>query len=94
MDSTNSAVQEAVLPVESHQDLRGMLANARNTKQMLEDFLAAIQGATVSGHVVYRLAIGIQFLETLLKQSKADIERLQKVADVKHSDLQAQSEKV
>jgi hypothetical protein len=58
---------------------KGMLSNARNTYKMLQDFKAAIEGSTVSGHVVYRLAIGIQFLDSLIRQAKADIDRLQEV---------------
>ena len=92
----DSASVEVVKPVEAqvvapatspeasrYEQTKQMLANARNTKKMLEDFLVAIQGSQVSGHVVYRLAIGIQFLETLLKQSKEDIERLQVALEVK-----------
>lgn len=69
--------------ISRHEQLNGMLANARNTKDMLEGFIAAINGSQISGHVIYRMAIGIQFLETLLKQSKGDIERLQEALKAK-----------
>lgn len=67
----------------SRAGLKQMLSNARNTTQMLQDFLSAIRGCNVSGEVVYKLAIGIQFLETLLSQSKADIQRLQAAMESK-----------
>ena len=78
----NLSVQQAeTSPLPSKADnvaeLKALLSQARGTKQMLEDFLAAIHGSQVSGHVVYRLAIGIQFIEHLIKQNKNDIERLQ-----------------
>lgn len=59
------------------QELQGMLAQARNVREMLTNFKAACEGATVSGHVVVRMAIGLQWLESMLRQNKADIDNLQ-----------------
>jgi hypothetical protein len=64
-------------------ELTGLLANARNVKEMLENFKAACEGATVSGHVAVRFAIGIQWLESMMRQNKADIQNLQNKLDIK-----------
>jgi hypothetical protein len=58
-------------------ELEGMLAQARNVKEMLENFKIACEGSTVSGHVVVRMAIGLQWLESMLRQNKQDIKNLQ-----------------
>ena len=60
-----------------HSEIKALLAQARNVKEMIENFKAACEGATVSGHVAVRFAIGIQWLESMLRQNKSDIERLQ-----------------
>jgi hypothetical protein len=91
MDSENSVIEAeqvtSAVPAtlqstsDNKQQLRDMLSNARNTKTMLEDFIAALHLCTVSGGAVYRLAIGIQFIEQLKKNTKNDIERLQNAID-------------
>ena len=58
-------------------ELKGMLAQARNVREMLENFKAACEGSTVSGHVAVRMAIGLQWLDSMLRQNKTDIQNLQ-----------------
>lgn len=85
MESVTAVVQEqpqtspAVSPTTSDntQELKRLLSQARNVKEMLENFKSACEGATVSGHVAVRFAIGIQWIESMLRQNKQDIENLQ-----------------
>jgi hypothetical protein len=58
-------------------ELAGLLTQARNVKEMIENFKAACECSTVSGHVAVRMAIGLQWLDSMLRQNKADIQNLQ-----------------
>ena len=80
MESVTSAMAASpeASVVDSHkEEIKALLAQARNVKSMLEDFKAGIEGCTFSGHVAVRIAIGLQWLESMLRQNKNDIERLQ-----------------
>lgn len=82
MESSNIQEAEMIKPEESQaaskkSELTGLLAQARNVKEMLENFKAACEGSTVSGHVAVRMAIGLQWLDSMLRQNKSDIDALQ-----------------
>jgi hypothetical protein len=62
------------------QELKQMLAQTRQTREMLTDFQVAIQNGSYNGHQSTAIAIGLQFLASMLKQNKNDIERLQNEA--------------
>ncbi len=86
VQSTNSADQATSQP--ASQNLKALLSQARGTREMLQQFKAAIDDCTVHGSHVYALALGVQFLNTLLSQAKGDIEALQQriASDAKASD--------
>ncbi len=67
--------------VSSANQLKSLLAQARGTRQMLMDFKAALDDCTVHGSHVYAMALGVQFLESLLKQAKGDIDNIQNKLD-------------
>lgn len=75
---------EAAVPVVSQtasSSLKNLLTQARGTRQMLLDFKAALDDCTVHGSHVYALALGVQFLNTLIGQAKGDIESIQNKLD-------------
>ena len=77
-------VQEAVLAeapaqqvVDEKVQLKALLAEARQTKEMLEDFKAALYMGTFQGGKMLAIAKGVSFLEAILNQNKAHIQNLQ-----------------
>lgn len=59
------------------QQLKGLLAEARQTREMLTDFEAAIKNGTFQGHQMLQIAKGLAFLIAILQQNKAHIKNLQ-----------------
>lgn len=94
MDSINttttnpndSAVAEAT-PTASLQTspaplaIKQQIASARATKTMLEDFINALDRVTLNGDYAVKFGIGYQFLGNVLKQTTADIKRMQDEAN-------------
>lgn len=56
---------------------RAMLSEARNTRMLLEDFKAAIEGASYHGSKMLHVAKGLAFIDILLGQNKGHIQELQ-----------------
>lgn len=57
--------------------VKGLLAEARATREMLEDFHSAVITGTFPGSVMLRLAKGLAFVEAIKNQNKAHIDSLQ-----------------
>lgn len=78
MENTN--VQEAPVEtqaVDEKAQLTALLAEARNTKIVLEDFKAAVQNGSYQGHQMLGIAKGLAFLDAIINQNKAHIHNLQ-----------------
>lgn len=60
---------------------KALLAEARNTKQMLEAFSGAVQSGTFHGSKMLDLAKGLAFLEAIMNQNHAHIKNLQARAE-------------
>ena len=61
----------------ANSEVKALLTQARQVKEMIENFKCACEGSMVSGHVAVRMAIGIQWLDSMLRQNKNDIQVLQ-----------------
>lgn len=57
--------------------LKALLAEARNTREMLEDFNSAVLTGTYTGGQMLKIAKGLAFMDAILKQNKAHLENLQ-----------------
>lgn len=58
--------------------LKALLAEARNTRQLMTDFKAAIHnGGSFPGHTMLAIAKGLAFLDAILEQNKAHIKNLE-----------------
>jgi hypothetical protein len=57
--------------------LKGMLAEARATREMLLDFDTAIKNGTFQGHQMLAVAKGVAFLHAIVAQNKSHIDNLQ-----------------
>ena len=88
MDSINSATtnpSETVIapaqPAEAQSPtspaVKQQIAAARNTKVMLENFISALDRVTLNGDYAVKFGIGYEFLNNVLRQTTADIKRLQ-----------------
>lgn len=73
---TETVVQEAPV-VDDKVQLKALLAEARQTKEMLEDFKAALYMGTFQGGKMLAVAKGVSFLEAILNQNLAHIKNLQ-----------------
>lgn len=82
--STNSAVPETSQSPSQAVNLKALLAQARGTKDMLLNFKAAIDDCTVHGSHIYNLALGVQFVNTLINQAKNDIDGIQMKIEEMH----------
>jgi hypothetical protein len=56
---------------------KNLLAEARNTRDMLVGFRAAVESGSFNGHKMMELAKGLAFLEAILNQNNAHIHNLQ-----------------
>lgn len=67
-----------VVDVKAEQtQLKALLAEARNTKIVLEDFEAAVMSGIYTGSRMLAVAKGLAFLDAILNQNKAHIKNLQ-----------------
>ncbi len=57
--------------------IKGLLAEARNTKEMLEDFQSSVLTGSYTGGQMLKIAKGLAFLDAILGQNKAHIKNLQ-----------------
>lgn len=62
---------------EEKQQTEALLAEARNTKDMLQHFKGAVISGTFEGGCMMSLAKGLAFVEAILNQNKAHIQNLQ-----------------
>ena len=75
MPEQSQPVSEA--PKEDKVQVKALLAEARNTRDMLVDFRAAIETGTYSGGKMLAVAKGLAFLEAILNQNQAHLHNLQ-----------------
>jgi len=87
--STSEVVQVTSPSPSATDQLKQMLSQARATREMLQAFKAAIDDCQVHGSKVYALAIGVQFLGTLISQSAADVQNLQAKIESEHKKPEA-----
>lgn len=59
------------------ESVKALLAEARNTKMVLEDFKSAVDNGNFHGHQMLALAKGLAFITSVINQAKAHIENLQ-----------------
>ena len=65
-------------PAHSEQnDVKALLAEARNTRDMLVGFRAAVESGSFNGNKMIELAKGLSFLEAILRQNNQHIHNLQ-----------------
>ncbi len=58
--------------------LKALLAEARNTRQLMVDFKAAIHnGGSFPGHTMLAIAKGLAFLDAILEQNRSHIKNLE-----------------
>lgn len=84
-DSSNEPVLKAqapspvvsTAPNEDRAQLKGLLAEARQTREMLTDFDTAVKNGSYQGHQMLAIAKGLAFLIAILHQNKAHIDNLQ-----------------
>ena len=57
--------------------LKALLAEARQTREMLEDFNSAVMTGTYTGGQMLKIAKGLAFMDAILKQNKAHLDNLQ-----------------
>lgn len=62
---------------EEKAQLKALLAEARNTRDVLVGFRAAVEGGTYHGGKMLDIAKGLAFLEAILQQNNAHIHNLQ-----------------
>lgn len=74
-NETNNAVPSQ--PTSLDLSAKQQITSARATKQIIEDFLSSLDRATVNGDYAIKFGIGYQFLQNVLKQTTADIKRMQ-----------------
>ena len=63
------------------QQVKGLLAEARATRDMLVEFRAAIETGTYHGGKMLAVAKGLAFLEAILNQNQAHLRNLQERLD-------------
>ena len=63
---------------EEKAQLKALLAEARNTRQLMTDFKAAIHnGGSFPGHAMLAIAKGLAFLDAILEQNRSHIKNLE-----------------
>jgi len=63
---------------EAKAQLKALLAEARNTRQLMTDFKAAIHnGGSFPGHAMLAIAKGLAFLDAILEQNRSHIKNLE-----------------
>ena len=67
--------------VNEKDQVKGLLAEARNTRDMLVGFRAAVESGSYNGNKMFDLARGLAFLEAILKQNNQHIHNLQEKLD-------------
>lgn len=73
----NQETSQAPSASEEKAQLKALLAEARNTREMLVAFEAAVQTGTYHGGKMLDLAKGLAFMDAILKQNSAHIANLQ-----------------
>lgn len=76
-DSSTEKSVSAEDPAKDRETIKALLAEARNTKEVLEDFQIEIQNGTFKGHAMITLAKGLSFLGAVIAQNKAHVDNLQ-----------------
>ena len=84
LETSQETIQDAVevkeTPVTSQTPSnKQLLAEARNTRDVLVGFRSAIESGSFDGNRMMDLAKGLAFLEAIINQNQAHIKRLQDV---------------
>lgn len=64
-------------PEKDRESLKALLAEARQTRQVLEDFESAVKAGSYPGQHMIALAKGLSFVSAVLSQTKAHVFNLQ-----------------
>ena len=62
---------------DDRETIKALLAEARSTKTVLEDFETAVKNGSYQGHQMMALAKGLSFVAAILAQNKAHVINLQ-----------------
>jgi hypothetical protein len=78
-ESTSPSNSEALSPalLEAKDEIKGLLAEARQTREMLAAFVSAVETGTYSGGQMMSVAKGMAFLDAILRQNNKHIHDLQ-----------------
>lgn len=76
-DQTGEIARTIPTKTDEKAEIQSLLAEARNTKAMIEGFIGAVRGGRFDGGAMMDLAKGMAFLQAIHKQNKAHIENLQ-----------------
>lgn len=80
VDVTDSQINSAVSsPARSEEkaNIKALLSEARNTREMLMSFVSAVETGAFSGGQMMNVAKGMAFLDALLRQNNKHISDLQ-----------------
>lgn len=75
--STAASQPQAPQLLDDRETIKALLAEARNTKTVLDEFDSAVKSGTFSGSQMLPLAKGLSFVTAVLAQHKAHIFNLQ-----------------
>jgi len=67
----------SMAPLDEKAQLKQLLSEARNTKDVLDGFIGAIRGGRFDGGAMMSLAKGLAFLDAIRGQNIAHIKNLQ-----------------
>jgi len=73
--------QTASEPKEDKNQLKALLSEARNTRDMLVSFRAAVETGTYHGGKMLDIAKGLAFLEAILQQNQGHLKNIQERID-------------
>lgn len=71
------SIESSSKPKEDPNQVKALLSEARNTRDMLVGFRAAVEAGTFHGSKMMDLAKGMAFMEAILKQNQAHLKNLQ-----------------
>ena len=75
--SQSTATASSPVPSDEKNNVKALLAEARNTRDMLVGFRSAVESGSFNGNKMMDLAKGLAFLEAILRQNNAHIHSLQ-----------------
>lgn len=75
------STEQSSQPKENKKEIQNLLAEARNTRDMLVGFRAAVESGSYHGSKMLELAKGLSFMDAILNQNQAHIRNLQERLD-------------